>query len=166
MYGISNPSKDRDVRNEHERVLALVQSDLFPQLSWMSSLKSLVFIMRGVRSYDSPTLFGLTDCIFQNFIHWLLHDRRPELERLWIPWYYREDCDTYLQLFSESSARLSSVRLNLSPDVGNLEVLDESIRQRIRYLQHLGGHIYFSRLGVAPDLKYFQGYCEDGYQVQ
>lgn len=56
-----------------------------------------------------------------------------------------------------------SVRLELD---NNLEVLNDSIIQQLRHLEHLGGNIYFSRLDLAPDLKYVQASCSNNNQVK
>lgn len=93
-----NEHREATHQYEYERVLASVRSDLFPQLGWMSSLMSLVAYGLSRCSYIIPQLDG---CLFQTFIRWLLNDRRPELGRLWIPWEYDRDCETFLELLSD-----------------------------------------------------------------
>ena len=149
-----------DLNMHNAGVLESLRSELFPQLGWMSSLKSLIFIKRGQNLYIHPRDDGH---FFTTFINWLLDDRRPELARLWVTWDDRRDFLTYLQSSSENSTALSSVLLT-TDRLYNLEALNESTTQRLRRLQRLGG-IIVTRLGYMPELNYVRGLCMIDYQV-
>jgi len=159
MHTIGNlPPADLGIHNQ--MAIEKAQSEIFPQLNWMSSLKSLVFIERG-RHYFSTSEDG---GFLRMFIGWLLDDREPDLGRLWIPFSLGNNLRHLIYLAPDYPTPLLSA--HLSPVWSQLITgnVDESTILVLRHLQHLGVYV-FSRLGFAPEVKYVRGICLNTYQV-
>lgn len=117
------------------------------QHSWMTSLKSLVFIAR----YSLPR-----DNFVHNFLTRFARYRQPNsLERLWIEPLSKAAVNT-LDWYNDDVPLTKSLLLWPADRADFTHGDYDGLRQ----LEHVA-YVPFSRLANYPGLKYIRGYCTD-----
>ena len=131
-----------------EEIVHRVQTEYFPQLTWMLSLKCFVFIKRGF-----STCNFYPDVCLDALIQWIFYKQQEsgfKFERLWIQEPAIQD-DVFEPVMIDSNVK------SLLP--GSL-VNSNYEHEQLRSLQHIG------RVGITenlflPNVRFIQGYCVD-----